>query len=255
MSTQANIDPPPDESRLDRERRFHDARFSAPEPRRESSFYAAVAEAFDAYGALLRDHGAGKTVLELGCGPGAAPFKHDVAFGRYTAIDISPVAVEAAEALARERGVPNAAFQVANAEATGFADASFDLVIGSGILHHLDLEPIYREIARLLRPGGAGVFIEPLGHNPLINAYRAVTPGARTPDEHPLLRADFARARRMFKAVEVQTFGLFTLGALAVRKTPLHRPAHRVLRALDAAALRLPLLKTQAWMAVIALRA
>src|SRR3546814_19128134 len=88
--------------------------------------------------------------------------------------------------LATETGL-HATFSVDNAEQTSFPDASFDRIGGSGILHHLDLDRAYAEIARLLKPGGRAVFLEPLGHNPLLTAYRDRTPRMRTEDKnHPL---------------------------------------------------------------------
>jgi ubiquinone/menaquinone biosynthesis C-methylase UbiE len=63
-----------------------------------------------------------------------------------------------------------------NAEATTFPDNSFDLICGSSILHHLNLDKACAEIRRILRPDGGAVFIEPLGHNPLINMFRKLTP-------------------------------------------------------------------------------
>ena len=83
-------------------------------------------------------------------------------------------------------------------------DDSFDLVCGSGILHHLDLPAAMRELARVLRPSGRAVFMEPLGHNPAINAFRNRTPELRTPDEHPLLGKDLKLCRRYFGSVEVK---------------------------------------------------
>jgi SAM-dependent methyltransferase len=44
----------------------------------------------------------------------------------------------------------------------GFADNSFDYVIGVGALHHLNLELAGHEISRVLKPGGTAVFIEPV---------------------------------------------------------------------------------------------
>src|SRR3546814_15436315 len=87
--------------------------------------------------------------------------------------------------LATETGL-HATFSVDNAEQTSFPDASFDRIGGSGILHHLDLDSAYAEIARLLKPGGRAVFLEPLGHNPLYHAYRDRPPPMRTENENPL---------------------------------------------------------------------
>jgi hypothetical protein len=44
--------------------------------------------------------------------------------------------------------------------------------------------------------------MEPLGHNPLLNWYRARAPDLRTPDEHPLLARDLALAESCFDEVD-----------------------------------------------------
>lgn len=49
--------------------------------------------------------------------------------------------------------------KVADAEALPFPDASFDLVMGHAVLHHLpDLNQAFREFHRVLRPGGKLMF-------------------------------------------------------------------------------------------------
>src|SRR3546814_9362268 len=98
-----------------------------------------------------------------------------------------------------------------NAEAMTFPDDSFDLVFGSGIIHHLDIDRAFGEIARVLRPGGRAVFIEPLGLNPAIELYRRFTPSARTPAEHPLLRRDFRRFDAAFGSTSCRFYGIPTL--------------------------------------------
>ena len=50
----------------------------------------------------------------------------------------------------------------ATAEALPFPDAAFDLVMAMDIIEHVDDEPVFREMARVLRPGGALVLSSPL---------------------------------------------------------------------------------------------
>ena len=70
----------------------------------------------------------------------------------------------------------------------------------------------------MLAPGGWAAFVEPLGHNPLINAYRRRTPEMRTPDEHPLRVEDFVMAGDRFELVEVDYFNLLTLASVPLRR-------------------------------------
>jgi ubiquinone/menaquinone biosynthesis C-methylase UbiE len=74
------------------------------------------------------------------------------------ATDISPGMLRTLEANARRLRVP-VITQAADAEALPFEDASFDLVFGHAVLHHLpDLRQAFSEFARVLRPGGTLVF-------------------------------------------------------------------------------------------------
>ena len=69
---------------------------------------------------------------------------------------------------------------VENCEKTKFEDNTFDIVYGTGILHHLNFDICLRELQRILKPRGSFLFIEPLGTNPLINLYRKLTPKSRS---------------------------------------------------------------------------
>lgn len=239
--------------RIERERAFHDERFAGEDDTRRDRFYDHAQSAVDALHEATLALGPGDRVLELGCGANSLGWELSARGCEVTAIDISPVAVEQFTRTARAAGLPELKFAAMNAEELEFPDDSFDAVVGTGILHHLELRPAYREISRVLAPSGTGVFYEPLGHNPLINAYRNRTPDMRTVDEHPLRRADLRAAEDHFGFVETTMHECLALGASLApgRLGALLRPA---LTGLDRALLRLPAVRWLAWITVIELR-
>lgn len=115
---------------------------------------------------------AGNKVLEIGCGTGEFT-KRIAKTGAYiTAIDISPDLLEIAK-----KTIPdvNVSFHIQNAEKFDFEDGSFDVVIGSSILHHLNLNPALKEVYRVLKREGGIVFTEPNMLNPQIWMERNIT--------------------------------------------------------------------------------
>jgi SAM-dependent methyltransferase len=141
-----------------------------------------------------------------------------------------------------------------DAEYLDLGDCSFDRIIGSGILHHLDLRRGYAEVARVLRPHGQAIFAEPLGHNPLINLYRKHTPQYRTVDEHPLRHRDLELAERFFGHVESRFYHLATLAAIPFRRRSFFRPLVGTLDAVDTGLFRLPKVRYLAWYTILILR-
>lgn len=243
-------------TKQERERDFHNEAYTDLRRRRVWGFYDVTQASHDRFRELLaRESPAGKEVLEFGCGLTTQAISLANQGAYVTGIDISDVAVEQARTSAEEHGVDDRTkFVRMDAEALEFDDHAFELVCGSGILHHLDLAKAYRQLARVLRPEGAGVFIEPLGHNPAINLFRNRTPGLRTPDEHPLVERDFDLARASFGEVGLNYFHLAGLLAIPFRK----RSAFpRVLSALDAADRELfrllPPARKHGWMVVLRL--
>lgn len=109
-------------------------------------------------------------------------------------LDISENAIARAKTTYGDR----AKFYVGDAHAMPFPVESFDVVVGRGILHHLDYERALNEIHRVLRPAGHAIFVEPLGDNPGAKLLRAITPKARTKDEKPLTRVSILRADAFF---------------------------------------------------------
>jgi ubiquinone/menaquinone biosynthesis C-methylase UbiE len=246
---------PEPSSRQQREREFHNETFAQNTRARAAKFYAIDRTSRAAYERQIHDRPAGKDVLEYGCGRGSAAFDLAAAGARVTGIDISDVAIDLATRRGAERGLGDALrFCVMDAEHLAFEDASFDLVCGSSILHHLDIDRAYAEIARVLRPGGRGVFVEALGHNPLINLYRRRTPELRTVDEHPLRVGELELARRYFSDAGFEYFHLTSLAALPLRGQRAFPAVVGTLERVDQALFRrIPYLRRHAWVAVLAL--
>lgn len=236
------------EARLERERAFHDDRFADEMSRdAQDKYYWAIKDGRAYYEDRIRTLAVGKDVLEYGCATGDVSHSLAPTAKSVAGIDISQVAIDKAN----ENAPENASFAVMNAEQMDFDDNSFDLLFGSGIVHHLDVETCAKEVSRVLRPGGVALFWEPLGHNVIINAYRGVTPEARTEDEHPLVKGDFDTMKTVFDTVAVNHYGLFTIGGVPLRNTPVGGAAFGIARLLDKAIFTLPGLKWQSWYTVI----
>lgn len=151
--------------------------------------------------------GPGMCALELGCGTGE--FTGDLARtgAAVVALDVSP------DLLAVASGTGTSAwFLLADATALPFGDASLDAVVGSSILHHLELGPAVAEMRRVLRPGRRACFTEPNLLNPQIAVQKSVPAIKRwagdSPDETAFFRWSLARAFRAagFDLVRVEPF-------------------------------------------------
>lgn len=251
----SNLDEQAD--RIERERAFHDERFADDSARAAAGrFYDLAAGAAASYAAALAEVPSGSRALEYGAGIGGDGFDLARRGVSVTGIDISPVAVDMANKAVMEQGIDPLAcrYREMDAEHLDLPDRSFDLVFGSGILHHLNLEASFAEIARVLAPGGKAVFFEPMGHNPAINLYRRMTPSMRSPDEHPLLKTDIESARRWFEAVDADFNVLTTFAAVPFHRFSWYRSLIAWLNRTDAVTFRrIPALRRFGWIVVLQL--
>lgn len=239
-----------DDDRVRREREFHDARFTAGhEARSADRFYKVNAASNRYFKQEIEAVPPGARTLDYGCGEGAYAALHAAHHGHHvTAIDISPVALEHAEREAQRQGIADRIdFRAMNAEDLDLDSNSFDLVCGLGVIHHLELGPALDEVARVARPSGRTVFLEPLGHNPAINLYRRRTPDQRSEDEHPLVMGDFDVLRSRFSSVEVTYFHLLGLLAMGFASSPRFPGILARLDAIDRTVFRTPA-RWWAWM-------
>ena len=101
---------------------------------------------------------AGKTVLDIGCGTGGPSIvlARDLGVTTVTAVDVEPQLLERAAKNAESVGVGDRiAFQLVEPGPLPFGDNAFDVVFSKDALVHVpDKEAMYREVLRVLRPGG-----------------------------------------------------------------------------------------------------
>jgi ubiquinone/menaquinone biosynthesis C-methylase UbiE len=105
------------------------------------------------------------TALDIGCGSGNATFAIFKLFrdARVYATDLSPELLTILIRRANEDGLLDRITPfVADASSLRLADRSFDLIVGSSMVHHLmDPEGFMCRILRSVRSGGAAIFFEP----------------------------------------------------------------------------------------------
>ena len=100
---------------------------------------------------------AGKRVLEIGCGSGAASCLFAEGGAKVTSIDLTPAAVEMTRQ--NSAGLDVEVFEM-DAGAQQFPDATFDYVFSWGVLHHSsNADKAFAEVRRVLKPGGSGLLM------------------------------------------------------------------------------------------------
>ncbi|MBC8043832.1 MAG: class I SAM-dependent methyltransferase [Rhizobacter sp.] len=203
---------------------------------------------------------AGKKVLDYGCGSGEWTMQFlERGADNVVSIDLSDYLVEQLRDAFKASGYDHRATAMTmNAEHLTFSDNTFDVVLGSGILHHLNLDAALLEVRRVLREGGKAVFMEPLGVNPLLNLYRNRTPHLRSPDERPLTSADIATIEKYFRITARKSFFLTSMAAylfrMVIKNQFLFEKTQSLLHTTDKFLMRLfPPLHNLCWYTVIEL--
>lgn len=154
--------------------------------------------------------GIGSRALEIGCGTGMFTEIFARTGATIVAVDISPDLLRRA----RTRGLPpdRVRFLEKQFEECD-VEGPFDAVIGSSVLHHLEVDVALRRIFALLSPGGRMSFAEPNLLNPQVYAERRIPILRRwmwhiSPDETAFIRWRLSTALRRtgFDEVEVTPF-------------------------------------------------
>jgi SAM-dependent methyltransferase len=156
---------------------------------------------------------AGKRMLDYGCGMGEETIYFAKLGAHVTSIDISPVGIELTKRRAEFNGLADRVdASVRDATQTGFADESFDLVHGLGIIHHLGAENSFRELYRVMKPGARGVFLEHLGDSRAVEKLKRWVYREEgfdyTDHEKPLVWEETIQALRRFRRYELHPYYL-----------------------------------------------
>ena len=178
----------------------------------------------------------GKTLLDVACGYSMTPVIFALAGAKVHAIDVAPKTIAVVQQFAEYKGVADRMqAHVGPAEGMPFENDTFDLVFGGAALHHLQLAPAAREIARVLKPGGKGAFQEPLGHNRLLEfardylPYKNKHPAKGT--DRPLYMQDVKHFGEHFKTWSYRGFGLTGMASKVLhlpRDSSLRHALHRL---------------------------
>tara|TARA_B110000444_G_C18729996_1_gene542850 strand:- start:317 stop:1093 length:777 start_codon:yes stop_codon:yes gene_type:complete len=151
-----------------------------------------------------------KKVLDFGCGYGKDFDDLLLNDNELTGIDISELYIRHCTNYCNKNFKDKKfSFFAMDAHDLKFEDETFDLIIGRGILHHLDFNIALKGIKRVLKKDGEAYFQEPLGDNPLLKIFRIITPNLRTKDERPFYKKDLIKLERDFN-IEFKYYGMIS---------------------------------------------
>ncbi len=182
-------------------------------------------------------HGA-RTVIDLGCGP-ATQLVQIAQLNKesdFIGVDLSPTMLESARAYVAESGAKNISFRQGDiSHLESFGDHSADAIISTMTLHHLPtrdrLDACFREIKRVLKPGGA-VYLTDFGR---LKSLSSIITFAYMNAEHQphLFSLDYERSLRaafLFEELSesareylpdtVRSYRTFALPLLVILQTP-----------------------------------
>lgn len=201
---------------------------------------------------------ASKRILDVGIGDGFSSALMARAGAEVSGIDVSPAALARAKELAERYNLDLDLHEMPG-EDLRFEDKTFDGILCISAYHHMDQERAAREFARVLKPGGKLVMIDPLATNPPAWLYRrtgALFHRESTSDETPLRVRDLGILRKNFGRVEWHGKYFLSVGLIGLErvwKNPIPlvfkitESAFKWLSPLDAALLNIPGLQRIAW--------
>ncbi len=193
----------------------------------------------------------GKVFLDYACGNGQNALNAAKAGAAMSlGLDISDISVNNAQEAANDLGLSDRTFFLqGDCENTGLPSDSIDVIVCSGMLHHLDLSYAFPELRRILKPGGKILAIEALNYNPLIKLYRMMTPSMRTDWEknHILSMKDLRFAKHFFNVEEVRFWHVLSFYSVFFAKLGLQSAMLNLFNLVDRVLTRIPGIRLMAW--------
>lgn len=219
-------------------------------------FYSVARKSINFAEGWLSQRCKNKASLDYCCGDGAVAIFLAKNGAKAVGIDISPISIQNSEKRAIEEGVnQSASFFVMDAEKLDFEDNYFDIIVCSGVLHHLNIEKAFQELGRVLKPNGEIICIEPLIYNPIFQLYRIMTPRLRTKyeTENILTKKKIDLAKNYFEKTDYRFFHLITLAAVPFRNLKMFNYILGFFEKVDSVLLDIPLVKWLAWQIIFIL--
>lgn len=200
----------------------------------------------------------GKRILEIGSGMGVFALFLAKQEAEVYVIDISIERLQRLRREANRHGVSEHIHIICGeAERLPFCSEFFDIVYTKSVLIHTKLKEAAYEASRILKPGGSGIFVEPMTGNPFARFYRRFL----GPEEWKSITKYFDRKRLKtlcspFSRAVVRYFYLFGFLAFifqfGVRNLTLFKAGLRILGAIDKFLFTIiPAFKKLSWFAVV----
>ena len=209
-------------------------------------------------------HSPDQKLLDFGCGKGDSSLIFARIGYEVFGFDISPNNIAIAERLSQKYGMTDRThFKVGVAEKLDYENDFFDAVVGTDILHHVEISQAMSECSRVLKKGGLAVFHEPI-RVPVFDALRETSLGHWlvpkkasverhiTQDERKLTVDDLELIRRIGGSCTTDRFLLFSRLDRFIKRAKGRPP---LFEAVDFHLLRrVPFLKSFAGIVVIVMR-
>jgi len=181
----------------------------------------------------------GETVLDLGSGAGFDAFlaAREVGDGgRVIGIDMTPEMLERARRNAVDGGYRNVEFREGRIEELPVQDGSVDLVISNCVINLVpDKRAVYREVARVLRPGGRVVVSDVVLDAPLPEPVAASVAALTGCVAGAALRAEYLRTVAEAGLQDIEVVDEKAFGEMALTMIP-----NSLLRTMESAGVDVP---------------